>query len=92
MLHPRISGRMLLCMRTTMDISDELMRRAKKKAADDGVPLRDVMEAALRRYLSEKPVANGYKLRWTTEKGELMPGVDLDDRDSLFDLMDGIKK
>jgi len=83
---------MLLCMRTTMDISDELMRRAKKKAADDGVPLRDVVEDALRRYLSEKPAATGYKLKWRTEKGELMPGVDLDDRDSLFDLMDGIKK
>ena len=83
---------MLLCMRTTMDISDDLMRRAKKKAADDGVPLRDVVEDALRRYLSEKPAASGYKLKWTTESGELMPGVDLDDRDSLFDLMDGIKK
>ena len=47
---------------------------------------------ALRRYLAEKPGASGYKLKWTTEKGELMPGVDLDDRDSLFDIMDGIKK
>lgn len=83
---------MFLCMRTTIDIADELMRRAKKKAADDGVPLRNVVEAALRRYLSDRPTATGYKLRWTTERGELMPGVDLDDRDSLFDVMDGIKK
>jgi hypothetical protein len=79
-------------MRTTIDIGDELMRRAKKKAADDGVPLRDVVESALRRYLSDKPKESGYKLRWTTEKGELMPGVDLDDRDSLFDIMDGRRK
>ncbi len=83
---------MLLCMRTTIDINDELMRHAKKRAANDGVPLRDVVEDALRRYLSDKPAATGYKLKWTTETGELMPGVDLDDRDSLFDLMDGIKK
>ena len=83
---------MLLCMRTTIEINDELMRHAKKRAANDGVPLRDVVEDALRRYLSEKPAATGYKLKWTTESGELMPGVDLDDRDSLFDLMDGIKK
>ena len=84
---------MLLCMRTTMDINDDLMRRAKKKAAGrTAFPLRDVVEDALRRYLSEKPAASGYKLKWTTESGELMPGVDLDDRDSLFDLMDGIKK
>ena len=79
-------------MRTTIDINDELMRHAKKRAANDGVPLRDVVEDALRRYLSDKPAATGYKLKWTTETGELMPGVDLDDRDSLFDLMDGIKK
>ena len=83
---------MLLCMRTTIEISDELMRRAKKKATDDGVPLREVVEDALRRYLSAQPAATGYKLKWTTEKGELQPGVDLDDRDALFDLMDGIKK
>ncbi len=79
-------------MRTTISINDELMFRAKKKAVDDGVPLRDVVEDVLGRYLSEKPAARGYKLKWTTEKGELTPGVDLDDRDARFDLMDGIKK
>ena len=79
-------------MRTIVDINDELMRLAEKKATEDGIPLRDVLEDALRLYLAEKPAASGYKLKWTTESGELMPGVDLDDRDSLFDLMDGIKK
>ena len=83
---------MLLCMRSTFDIADDLMRRAKKKAADDGVPLRDVVEAALRSYLSHRPAESGYKFQWATERGELMPGIDLDDRDSLFDIMDGIKK
>lgn len=75
-----------------MDLSDELLRRAKKKAADDGVPLRDVVESALRAYLSGKPQGTGYALRWGTERGRLLPDVDLDDRDSLFDLMDGIRK
>jgi hypothetical protein len=79
-------------MKITIDLNDELMRQAEKKAADDGVTLRDVVEDALRRYLAEKPGPSGYKLKWTTEKGELMPGVDLDDRDSLRDIMDGIKK
>ena len=79
-------------MRTTVDIADDLMRRAKKKATDDHVSLRDIVEAALREYLSGKPEASGYKFTWTTEKGELMPGVDLDDRDSLFNIMDGIKQ
>ena len=83
---------MLECMRTTIDISDDLLRRAKNKAADDGIPLRAVVEAALRDYLSGKPKGTGYKLRWSTERGVLLPGVDLDDRDSLFDIMDGIKR
>jgi hypothetical protein len=83
---------MFLCVRTTVDISDDLMRRAKKKAADDGVPLRDVVESALRSYLSPRRAEGGYKFQWATERGELMPGIDLDDRDSLFDIMDGIKK
>lgn len=82
---------MLRCMRTTLDIGDELLRRAKKKAADEGIPLREVVEAALREYLSGRPKKTGYKLRWTPDKGEILPGVDLDDRDSLWDIMDGLK-
>ena len=80
---------MLLCMRTTLDISNELLRLAKKKAADERIPLRRVVEAALRRYLSAGPARAGYRLRWRTEGGTLHPGVNLDDRQSLFDLMDG---
>ena len=76
-------------MRTTMDISDELLRKAKRRAADEQVPLRDVVEAALRRYLSGKTSGGRYKLSWTVERGTLQPGVNLDDRDTLFDLMGG---
>jgi hypothetical protein len=74
-----------------MDLADELLRRAKKRAAEEGIPLRDVFEAALRRYLSGRPNGGNYRLRWTTAQGRLQPGVKLDDRDALFDLMDGRK-
>lgn len=82
---------MLLCMRTTIDIADELFRKAKTRAADDQVSLRDVVEAALRSYLDRRPASTGYRLQWRSTKGRLLPGVDIDDRDSLFDLMDGLK-
>ena len=82
---------MLLCMRTTMDLSDELLRRAKKTAADRGVPLRDLVEDALREYLSNKPKRSAYRFEWTPDRGELLPGVDLDDRASLLDRMEGIE-
>jgi len=76
-------------MRTTMEISDELFRKAKRRAADEKIPLREVVEAALRRYLSGKTPGGRYRLRWSVERGTLQPGVNLDDRDTLFDLMDG---
>ena len=82
---------MLLCMRTTLDLTDDLFRRAKKKAADEGVALRDVVEAALRGYLAGRSQRSTYKLRWRPESGRLQAGVDLDDRDALLDRMGGRK-
>jgi len=72
-----------------MDLSDELLRKARKRAADEGIPLRDVVEDALRRYLVGSRRRDTYRLRWSTESGRLQPGVDLDDRDALFDRMGG---
>jgi Arc/MetJ family transcription regulator len=76
-------------MRTTIDIADELFRQAKRRAADQGVTLREIVEAALRNYFSGRRPSAGYKLAWRTERGRILPGVHLDDRDALFDLMDG---
>ena len=80
---------MLLCMRTTIEINDELFREAKQRAANDRVPLRRIVESALRIYLEQPTRRKRYKLQWRTENGLLQPGVRLDDRDALFDLMDG---
>ncbi len=80
---------MVLCMRTTIEITDELLRRAKEKAAAEGTALREVVETALRFYLAKPRRATGYKLKWRTECGRMLPGVCLDDRDTLFDLMNG---
>lgn len=75
-------------MRTTVDLNDDLLRRAKKRAADEGVPLREVIEAALRGHLEGGGHRRRtYRLSWRTEKGKLRPGVRLDDRGALFDLM-----
>ena len=80
---------MLLCMRTTIDLNNELLRQAKRQAADEGTSLRNILEKALRNYL-ERPVRKGkYRLKWRTERGQVQPGVQLEDRDALFDLMEG---
>ena len=80
---------MLLCKRTTVELNDQLLRAAKRRAADEQVPLRRVIEAALRIYLEGPAKSGDYELRWRTERGRLQPGVRLDDRDALFDLMEG---
>jgi Arc/MetJ family transcription regulator len=78
-----------MSMRTTIDLSDELLRLAKRRAVDEGTTLKAVFEDALRRYLEPRRPRSGYRLSWRVESGRLQPGVDLDDRDALFDLMDG---
>ena len=80
---------MLLCMRTTIEINDQLFRAAKRQAADRGISLREVVDAALRQHLGKTRGTSGFVLQWATESGKLQPGVDLTDRDALFDLMDG---
>jgi len=80
---------MFLRMRTTLDLNDELLRAAKRQAADRGVSLKQVVEDALHSQLKDLPRQTGYRLQWRTERGKLQPGVRLDDRDALFDLMDG---
>jgi len=88
-LHSYVSIIMLLCMRTTIEIADELLRQAKTRSADDGVPLRQVIESALRMYFRGRRSKGGYRLHWRTEHGRMQTGVRLDDRDALFDLMEG---
>lgn len=77
-------------MRTTVDLNDHLLREAKKRAASEGKPLRAIIEEALRAMLQTSPHGErSYKLEWRTERGRLQAGVRLDDRQSLFDLMEG---
>jgi hypothetical protein len=77
-------------MRTTIELNDELLRAAKRRAADEGTTLREIIERALRTQLELRGrPPKKYTLRWRTEKGRLLPGVRLDDRDLLFDVMEG---
>jgi hypothetical protein len=48
-----------------------------------------VVENALRTYLGKPKGRKDYQLRWHSERGRILPGVRLDDRDTLFDVMDG---
>ncbi|MBI4236941.1 MAG: DUF2191 domain-containing protein [Deltaproteobacteria bacterium] len=75
--------------RTTLVIDDDLFRMLKLRAAQQGATLREFVSALLRRALLPTKARIRYQLRWTTERGKVLPGVNLDDRDALFNLMEG---
>lgn len=76
-------------MRTTINLNDRLLREAKRRAATEGKTLGQVMEQALRAYLAGPRARSSFTLQWRTERGRIQPGVRLDDRDALFDLLEG---
>jgi hypothetical protein len=78
---------MVSCMKTTVDLPDDLLIRAKKRAAETRTPLRLLIERGLRRELAAARgtgVRSGArKIRWVTAPGGLPPGLDVSDRASL---------
>lgn len=74
--------------RTTLKLDDDLLRRLKEKAGREGRTLQSLANDLLRHGL-ETPRQTGFTLEILTMKGELQPGVDLFDRDALFDRMEG---
>lgn len=63
---------MLFCMRTTLDLEDDLMIRAKHLAVEKRTTLTALMEAALRDLLEREREDQEYDL--PTVGGELPPG------------------
>ena len=49
-------------MKTTLDINDELVTRAKHRARESGRPLRALVEEGLRRVLSDDTEHRPYRL------------------------------
>jgi len=81
---------MLFCMRTTLNLEHQLMRDVKAKAAEEGRTLTAVIDDALRDYLRRgDETSTSFRLRLVTVPGKARDGVDLDDRDALYEVMEG---
>ena len=81
---------MLLCVRTTLDLDDRLLHRLKRQAAERGVSLPALVNELLRLGVELPPRRRKYRFHWKVEpRGAIQPGVRLNDRQSLFDGMDG---
>ena len=77
-------------MRTTIRLSDDLLRKAKKKAAEEGRTLTSLVEEGLRIVLAESKLRIRRQVRLPVSRatGGTLPGVDLNRSSDLEDLME----
>jgi hypothetical protein len=77
-------------MRTTIRLSEDLLRRAKKKAAEQGRTLTSLIEEGLKAVLVDsKPVRRTrVNLPISKASGGTLPGVDLNRSSNLEDRME----
>jgi hypothetical protein len=81
----------MMSMRTTLTLDDDVLKAAKRRARQQDRSLKDVINEALRHGLALSDARrrpSPYAFRLKTVAGRLLPGVDLADRDKLFELMD----
>ena len=80
-------------MKTTIELPDELFVAAKKRAADERRPLRELVVSGLRAQLQHRtrrrPTATA--IAWVTVKGGLPPGIDVADREAMHDRLRRIR-
>ncbi len=78
-------------MKTTLDLNDEILRRAETRAARDDISLTQFVEEALRTKLMDDSRRDpAFKLDLKTVKGHAPPAVDLSDREALYDVLGGV--
>jgi hypothetical protein len=88
-LRTHIYGCRKLPVKTTIDLPDDLLIAAKKRAAERRTPLRAVLEAGLRAELGagrrSRAATRRRRIRWVTVRGGTPPGCDVADRARMHD-------
>ncbi len=79
---------MVTHMKTTVEISDTLLRAVKKRAREQSTTLRCCIETALKSFLDEGSPKRPHKMRDRTFRNGkgVQPGIDLSNWDQLRDL------
>jgi hypothetical protein len=81
---------MFLCMRTMLNLDDNLVRAVKGRAAQTGQTLSSMIETVLSEILEQgKKKKHSFRLWWVTVKGGVQPGVYLAGHVALIDRMEG---
>lgn len=80
-------GKLYSCMKTTVDLPEELVIAAKKAAAERRTTIRDLVERGLRRELAAAAGSTPLKrrIKWVTVDGGLPSGLDVSDRAEMME-------
>ena len=79
---------MVSCMKTTVEITDELFIEAKKHAAERRTTIRALIESGLRRELGDQAQSSKAKrpaIQWVTVPGGLPKGMNVADRAKMIE-------
>ncbi len=77
-------------VKTTLNIDERLLARAKALALREGKTLTAIVEESLRARLAPRhKTGKPDEFEVPTVKGTELPNVDIADREALFDLLDG---
>lgn len=77
------------CVRTTLDIDDWVLRQAERRALETGETLTRFIEVAIRSRLAEAKHLPPYRLTLLAKRGEARPDVNWDDRESIYEHIEG---
>lgn len=76
-------------MKTTLNVNDEILRRAKERAMQEGITLTRFVEDSLgMRLIEQRQKEKKFKLSLLTVRGTRPPNVDICDREALYDVLD----
>ena len=75
-------------MKTTLNLNDEVLRRAKECAGRRGITLTRFVENALRSKIAASQTPTAFRLTLKTVRGTRPPNVDITDREALYDVLD----
>ncbi len=77
-------------MRTTVRIKDDLLRRAKKRATDEGRTLTSLIEEGLALILAKRKASRRDRVELPVSKATsgVLPGIDLNRSSDLEEVMD----
>lgn len=79
---------MVVCMRTTLNLSDALAEEAKRRAAEEGRTFTSLIEEGLRLVLDMPRAQRTVRLR-AHGRGDGKVFVDILDKDALWDALEG---